>query len=91
MFVELQQIVESDNFDYCIVGGGPAGITCALALSSPDRKILLLEGGGTEYTGDSQDLYRGVVVGDPYFPLDYSRLRYFGGSSNHWGGVVPAT
>jgi len=86
MFVELQQIVESDNFDYCIVGGGPAGITCALALSSPDRKILLLEGGGTEYTGDSQDLYRGVVVGDPYFPLDYSRLRYFGGSSNHWGG-----
>jgi glycine/D-amino acid oxidase-like deaminating enzyme len=86
MFVELQQIVESDKFDYCIVGSGPAGITCALALSSPNKKILLLEGGGTEYTGDSQELYRGVVVGDPYFRLDTSRLRYFGGSSNHWVG-----
>lgn len=26
------------------------------------------------------------VIGDPYFALDATRLRYFGGSSNHWAG-----
>jgi hypothetical protein len=86
MFVELQQIAESDNFDFCIVGSGPAGITCALALASPNKRILLLEGGGKEYTSESQGIYRGTVVGDRYFPLDVARLRYFGGTSNHWDG-----
>ena len=27
------------------------------------------------------------VIGDPYFDLDVTRLRFFGGSSNHWTGM----
>ena len=31
-------------------------------------------------------LYEGTTSGQPYFPLDGARLRFLGGSSNHWGG-----
>ena len=47
---------------------------------------MLLEGGDENYTTDSQNLYKGKVIGDKYFPLDVSRLRFLGGTSNHWTG-----
>lgn len=72
--------------DLAIVGGGPAGISLALALANAKFRVLLLESGGTEFDGDTQDLYAGREIGVRYIPLDASRLRYFGGSSNHWGG-----
>jgi choline dehydrogenase-like flavoprotein len=34
-----------------------------------------------------QDLYRGEIVGKPYFPLEAARLHYFGGTTNHWAGL----
>ncbi len=39
-----------------------------------------------EQTDESQDIYDGPTTGQPYYPLDACRLRFFGGSSNHWGG-----
>ena len=45
-----------------------------------------MEAGGLEITEESQDVYRGTNVGLEYFDLDICRLRYFGGTSNHWGG-----
>lgn len=86
MRLEIDDIGSSDVFDFCIIGTGPAGISCALALSKTGKKILLLEGGTDEITEKSQEIYKGTVIGDPYFDLDVTRLRYFGGSSNHWGG-----
>lgn len=47
---------------------------------------MIVEAGGLEYSPDSQDIYRGTVVGDSYYDLDYARLRLFGGSSGHWMG-----
>jgi choline dehydrogenase-like flavoprotein len=44
-----------------------------------------MEGGGFEPTAESQALYRGELLGLPY-SLEGSRLRYFGGTSNHWDG-----
>jgi choline dehydrogenase-like flavoprotein len=72
--------------DVAVVGTGPAGITVARKLAAAGRSVALLEGGGEARTERSQSLYQGEVVGDPYFALDASRLRYFGGTSNHWGG-----
>jgi len=73
--------------DLAIIGGGPAGIALALALKDTPFTILLLEAGGSEFDPAVQDAYKGVEDGDtPYLKLDESRLRYFGGSSNHWGG-----
>lgn len=82
---ELKQL-NDEVFDVCIIGAGPAGITTALGLESTGLRILLLEGGDSKYSQESQDIYRGTVVGDKYFNLDETRLRYLGGSSNHWGG-----
>ncbi len=79
---------ERTIFDVCICGAGPAGITLALALAAKGRRVALMEAGGVDVTTESQDLYQGRSVGLPYYPLDACRLRYLGGSSNHWGGFT---
>ena len=72
--------------DLAIVGGGPAGISLALALAESGQNILLLESGGRTFEGNVQQLYEGSQTGVPYIALDGGRLRYLGGSTNHWGG-----
>lgn len=74
------------RFDVCIAGGGVAGIVLARALVQKGRRVLLLEGGGLDFTAESQALYEGLDVGRAYYPLDTVRLRYLGGTSNHWTG-----
>ena len=72
--------------DLAIIGGGPAGISLALALSNTPIRVLLLESGGMVFDARTQKLYRGTETGVAYLPLDATRLRYLGGSTNHWGG-----
>jgi choline dehydrogenase-like flavoprotein len=73
--------------DVCIIGAGAAGITLALELSKSPQEVCLLESGSFELDQGTQALYRGENVGAPYFLLDSCRLRFFGGTSNHWGGL----
>ncbi len=77
-------------FDVCIVGSGPAGMTIARRLAAAGASVGLFEGGGLDPTPESQDLYKGFTTGEPYYDLDSIRLRYFGGSSGHWGGRARA-
>jgi choline dehydrogenase-like flavoprotein len=72
--------------DLAIIGGGPAGISLALALAESGQDILLLESGGRTFEANVQKLYEGSQTGVPYIALDGGRLRYLGGSTNHWGG-----
>lgn len=72
--------------DLAIIGAGPAGISLALALRDSKLRIALLESGGMGFEPQVQNLYAGDETGVRYTPLDAGRLRYFGGSSNHWGG-----
>ncbi len=72
--------------DLCIVGGGAAGITLARRLASPTRRVLLLEAGGRDYEPAIAALGAGENVGFPYYDLEDSRLRFFGGSTAVWGG-----
>lgn len=74
------------DFDVCVIGAGPAGITLARRLAATGASVALMEAGALDFTERSQDLYAGENVGLDYFPLDVTRLRQFGGSSNHWGG-----
>ncbi len=71
--------------DICIVGGGAAGITLARQFIGSGHKVVLLESGGDTPEDDTQDLYAGSDIGHPYPMFDASRLRYFGGTTNHWG------
>jgi len=72
-------------FDICIIGGGAAGITLAMYLKK-NFNILLLEGGGLDFSDESQEIYKGKNIGHDYFELDTSRARWLGGTTNWWGG-----
>jgi len=85
-FNEASERVDDRVYDVAIAGAGPAGISIALALAAKGHRIVLLEGGGLDYSDASQDSYRGRLSGPRYAPLDATRLRYLGGTSNHWTG-----
>jgi len=73
--------------DLAIVGGGPAGISLALALASAPIRVLLLESGGLQFEIRDPVSLRGRRDGrSPTFLSRTPRLRYLGGCSNHWGG-----
>jgi choline dehydrogenase-like flavoprotein len=72
--------------DLCIIGGGAAGIAMARAFAQTAVRVALLESGDFDFNKDTQSLYTGGNTGLRYFPLDGCRLRYFGGTTNHWGG-----
>ena len=40
-----------------------------------------------EFSSDTQNLYQGTSVGRPFQDLTTCRLRFFGGTTNHWAGV----
>jgi choline dehydrogenase-like flavoprotein len=46
----------------------------------------MFESGGLDFDPATQQLYIGSQEGVSYLPLEGSRLRYLGGSTNHWGG-----
>lgn len=73
--------------DICIMGAGAAGISMALDWIDTPHKVILLEGGGFEYDEEVQNLYDGETTGQNYYPLQSSRLHYFGGTTGHWGGL----
>lgn len=87
MFIDGRKVPDGTvvETDLAIIGGGAAGITIAREMIGQGFKVVLLESGGFEFDPETQDLYEGESVGVEY-PLTSSRLRYFGGSTNHWGG-----
>lgn len=72
--------------DLCIVGAGAAGITLARELAGTGLQVLLLEAGGLRIEGRDQALCRWAQSGQRYVDLSACRLRYFGGTTNHWAG-----
>ena len=72
--------------DICIAGAGAAGMTLARELSGRGLQICLLEGGGFDPEENGQDPYRGEDVGAQQVALHTCRLRYLGGTTNHWSG-----
>jgi len=74
--------------ELCLVGGGAAGISIAREFVDGPGRVVLLEGGGLDFSAASQALYEGESVGLPYEDLATCRVRYLGGSTNRegWGG-----
>jgi choline dehydrogenase-like flavoprotein len=89
MFADARNVPGGTNLeaDVCIVGAGAAGITLALELAGSPLRVAVLESGGFTYEVDTQELYDGRSIGLPYSELSSPRLRFFGGTTNHWGGI----
>lgn len=88
MFIDTRRIDNGSHLQaaVCIIGGGVAGITLARELNRDGVDTILLESGGFEPDDETRDLYRGEDIGLPYSFADGCRGRFFGGSSNCWGG-----
>ena len=88
MFIDARTLAEDQviETEVCIVGAGAVGITLAREFVGQEFRVCLLESGGLEIDEDTQSLYKGENTGLPYYPLNFTRLRYFGGSTNHWSG-----
>ena len=76
--------------EVCVVGAGAAGITLARELAGAGRDVLLLESGGFQPDDATQSIYAGSTDGSQPAPEDHylrtSRLRFLGGTTNHWEG-----
>ena len=73
-------------FDVCIIGGGVAGIILAIKLGQAGRNVLLVEAGDQDVSTKSQAYYRGELGQLENLPLQETRIRALGGSSQHWAG-----
>lgn len=87
MLIDARSVPEDKiiETDICIVGAGAAGLTLAKEFIGQPFRVCVLEGGGLEPDPDSQALYKGENIGLPY-SLEATRLRFFGGTTNHWAG-----
>lgn len=77
---------EEIQADVCVIGAGVAGQTLAMRLAAGGKQVLLVESGGLEFSSETQALSDGDVTGEPYYELESSRLRLFGGTAAIWGG-----
>lgn len=89
MLKDLADLDPTETYPVVIIGAGAAGLTIASRLDKAGVRLLLAESGGFESESRVQDLYKGENVGLPY-NLTSSRLRYFGGTTNHWNGQSDA-
>lgn len=83
-------VPEEITSSVCVVGAGAAGITLARSLSDTLSDVVLVEAGGFRIDGATQQLFSGQQLGLPYYNLLACRLRYFGGTTNHWSGYCRA-
>ncbi|HEX2763593.1 MAG TPA: GMC family oxidoreductase [Allosphingosinicella sp.] len=72
--------------EVCVIGAGAAGITVTRRLLGLGRSVVLLESGGLDHEAPIAALGAGENVGEEYYDLEDSRLRFFGGTTAIWGG-----
>ena len=100
MFTDARRIAAGSTLqaDICIVGAGIAGISIAREFVGRREHVVLLEGGSLDFTKSlrnlptvlrrhslsEQALSNGRSAGQPYYPLRFTRVRAFGGSSRAW-------
>jgi choline dehydrogenase-like flavoprotein len=88
MFLDARSLPAAtiSETDVCIIGAGAAGISLAREFTNVGFRVILLESGNTQLDPDTQKLYAGSNIGRPYYDPTVHRLRYFGGTTNHWTG-----
>ncbi|WIY54214.1 GMC family oxidoreductase [Devosia sp. YIM 151766] len=76
--------------EFCVIGGGMAGLFIARRLAEAGRSVVVLESGKDGFEQETHDLNRIVDVQGRYSRAMDGRYRGLGGSSSRWGGrLVP--
>ena len=96
MILDLMEYEHGDiQSDICIIGGGAAGISIANEFNNSKFRTVILESGSLDYDSKIQELYDGEFTfsgfglkKNSYDVLTTDRLRYFGGTTGHWSGMV---
>ncbi|BEV08088.1 GMC oxidoreductase [Methylophilus sp. DW102] len=78
------QLSELESYPVCVVGGGAAGITMAIALARKGQRVLLIEGGDWKQV-ENEDAYMGEAV-SPHASTTEYRYQRLGGTTHLWGG-----
>lgn len=73
------------DYDLCIVGSGPAGMTLAAELADSGLRLCVLESGRARPTKHGDALRR--VISEGIIIKEYSRERVLGGASTTWAGL----
>lgn len=88
MIIDGRSLPENENIqaDICIIGAGASGISLALEFVHTSLNVVMIESGGLSFKHKAQWLYKGENIGRPYYDLEFTKQRYFGGASNKWFG-----
>jgi choline dehydrogenase-like flavoprotein len=87
-FLDAREVEDGTQIetDVCVIGAGAAGIAIAHELAGTRVRVLVLESGGFEYDARTQSLYDAENIGLQAYNFVHNRLRFFGGTTNHWAG-----
>ena len=72
--------------EVCVIGAGAAGISLARRLLDTGRRCCCWRAAASIMRRRSAALNAGANVGEDYYDLEDSRLRFFGGTTAIWGG-----
>ena len=79
--------VFEQTFDVCIVGAGPAGLSCAFACHDRGLRVLLLDAGDKRPVPGSPDILAAEIKNtSAHDPIEIVAASALGGSSHWWGG-----
>lgn len=81
-----RNLIESQKFDYTIIGAGAAGILLAVKLADLGYDVLIVESGHFEIDEDRQKLNEVIQQGKTLSNAIWGRKRAIGGSTLAWGG-----
>lgn len=75
------------RFDVCIVGAGPAGLSCAFTCHDRGLRVLVLDAGDKRPVPGSPDILAAEIQnGNAHDPVEIVAASALGGSSHWWGG-----
>jgi choline dehydrogenase-like flavoprotein len=89
MFIDSRTLDDGKKFErqVCIIGAGAAGLTLATSLGRAGIEVDLVESGGLKIEVGTQKLTTARFIRDGAMrDIATQRLRYFGGTTGHWGG-----
>jgi len=85
--VMLAALPDDAQFDLCVVGAGPVGLTLALEAAAQGLQVLVLESGSIAPSTVTQVYAHAQIVDEQtHAPMALATQRALGGSSWLWGG-----